>query len=36
MGLHFHDLLNLSLLDQQQKNRVYETLLELADNSKPI
>ncbi|NQU44746.1 TetR family transcriptional regulator [bacterium] len=30
VGLHFHDLLSLSLLDQKQKTRVYEELLRLA------
>lgn len=30
MGLHFHDLLNLSLLDNEQREGLFEELLRLA------
>ena len=29
-GLHFHDLLNLSLLDEQQQTEIFDELLRLA------
>jgi AcrR family transcriptional regulator len=31
LGLHFHDLLHLSLLDSKEKNAVFEELLSLAN-----
>lgn len=32
LGLHFHDLLQMSLLEPGKKDELYETLLKLANN----
>lgn len=36
LGLHFHDLLNLSLLDEKQREEIFEELLRLAGRDEEI